>query len=499
MLKQLQRYSLFIIIILLTLASLFPLLTAYHYPSFLSDDSYISLTYSKNLINGHGFVFNYSPPVLGTTTPFFTIMVAGLAYILHQADTQSVAVFFTAFCWLGIIWVFFLFRKEWGLKDWQTLVVGLVIIGSGWVNALGMEAYLFTFLLVLCLTFFLSGRNVLTGFFIGLLFITRGEGILVGGVILVTEIIRQYRHKKPIDIAFVKKNLMILLGFALPILAWFFYANITFGAILPNTLAAKQAQFQNGLWLPFWQRLIEQWIPLWGKAFTFETLPILNFWWVIVFIGIVATLIQKQKWLLFACWITFYIFGYIFLNVAGYWWYQLPILFVMNLFFALGVIKLMEITKNRVKPIFLKWLLPVLLGSFLIFILAKQTVDFLSTYSGDPKGESYTGLAQWIRNNTDQSESIAFIEVGYLGYFTDNRIIDLAGLITPDIVPHIAKNDFNWGFWNYHPDYYIYLPDFDWALSGIKMDPRFDLQYKPVATLPGPNEANFVIYKHITQ
>ena len=133
-------------------------------------------------------------------------MVAGLAFILHQPNIQMVAVFLTAFCWSGIVWLFFFFRKEWGLKDWQALIVGLVVICSGWINTLGMEAYLFEFLLVLCLSLFLGKRYFLTGFFTGLLFLTRGEGILILGVISIIGIIFQVRKRKLVDAPFLKKK-----------------------------------------------------------------------------------------------------------------------------------------------------------------------------------------------------------------------------------------------------------------------------------------------------
>jgi len=91
---------------------------------------------------------------------------------------------------------------------------------------------------------------------------------------------------------------------------------------------------------------------------------------------------------------------------------------------------------------------------------------------------------------------VAFIEVGYLGYYTDNRIVDSTGLTTPDIVEQVAEGDFAWGFWQYEPDYFVYLADFDWVLGGIFDSPDFERKYRPVAFIPGPQEADFVIYAH---
>lgn len=494
-----QHPSLLFTLIILGFLSLFPLITAYRYPPFLNDDSYITLTYAKNLANGNGFVFNHSPAVLGTTTPLFTIAIAGLALLFPRAEISVVAVFFTAFCWLGILWTFFFFRKAWGLENWQVWILAFIVAGTGWISLLGMEAYLFAFLLLLGISLFLSAHYWVTGFIMGLLFLTRGEGALALVVLLATMSIQHWGKRKSIDIELAQNILKLVGGFALPILFWAIYSHFVFGYFLPNTLAAKQAQSQTGLWRSFWQRLVNEWVPAWYKSFSFEGLPFVNFWWIIVFIGLIDALLRKHRWLIPAGWISLYISGYTLLNMPGYWWYQFPILLVLSLFFGLGIIKIVEMLIKHIKPYNVSLSVSTLLSMAIIFALVKPTFDFMLTYSGDARGESYTALSGWFREHADPTESIAFIEIGYLGYYTNNRIIDLAGLTLPDLVPHIAKKDFAWGFWQYEPDYYVYLPDFDWALASIKADPRFDRQYQPIATLHGPRETNFTIYKHVHQ
>lgn len=487
------------IVAALTLASLFPILVAYDYPPFLNDDSYITLTYAKNLAAGRGFVFNHPPATLGTTTPLFALVVAALASAFSPANIQPIAVFLTAFCWLGSAWTLYGFRRAWGLEDWQAGIVSAVIIGKGWIHFLGMEAYVFAFLLVLSLSLLFSQRFLLAGFAAGLLFLTRGEGILVCGVILITALVTQWRKGELFDIQSVQITLKIAIGFAMPVMAWLLYAQPTFGSVLPNTLAAKQAQGQNGLGIPFLQRLTYEWLPLWGKNFAVSDVPFINIWWLIIGIGLLGVIRNRRQWLIFIAWIGLYILGYTSLNVSAYWWYQLPILFVLQLLFGLGIIELVTWLSNRIKPSALARGISVILVGILLWVVAKPTVNVVATYEGDARGESYVALSQWFRRHTQPSDSIAFIEIGYLGYHTDNRIVDLAGLILPDIVPHIAKGDFAWGFWHYQPDYYVYLPDFDWALASIRADARFEQQYRPVATLPGPRDAQFVIYKRVDE
>jgi len=127
-----KRNFSFIIIILLILISLHPLTVAYNYPyNYLGDDAFITLTYSKNIVNGKGFIFNHPPATLGTTTPLFAITVA-LSSKLLSVDIRVIAVFLSALCWIGIIWVFFIFRTVWNLRDWQVGIIALVIAGLGW-------------------------------------------------------------------------------------------------------------------------------------------------------------------------------------------------------------------------------------------------------------------------------------------------------------------------------------------------------------------------------
>jgi len=45
------------------------------------DDAYITFRYAENLANGLGFVYNAGERLLGTTTPLFTLLLAGFNVI----------------------------------------------------------------------------------------------------------------------------------------------------------------------------------------------------------------------------------------------------------------------------------------------------------------------------------------------------------------------------------------------------------------------------------
>jgi hypothetical protein len=47
------------------------------------------------------------------------------------------------------------------------------------------------------------------------------------------------------------------------------------------------------------------------------------------------------------------------------------------------------------------------------------------------------GAAKWVEANTPREAIIAAHDIGALGYFTDRAVVDLAGLVTPDVIPFI--------------------------------------------------------------
>jgi len=477
----------------LLILSIYPLAIAYNYPyAYLNDDWFITLTYSKNIAKGNGFVFNHPPATLGTTTPLFALLVALISLVFYKVELSVIAVFFTAFCWISIVWILFLFRRAWGLENWQVCIMSLVILGMGWRQGLGMEAYLFAFLLTLTISLFLSNHYSLAGFTSGLLFLTRGEGILIVPVILVTILLHHKSYKVDKKIV-LKKIAKVLLSFAIVFFIWFVYAELNFGHFLPNTLSAKVAQGQSNLWNTFLPTLVTRWFNLWGKRF--EPVPGLNFYKIIALLGLLNSLAKDRRWLIWAAWITLYITGYSLLQVAAYGWYQIPIIFVLNIFFGLGLVKIINILIKLSKTYkYMRFLLFIFVLA-VIWLVANPEWNLKQPIPGDQRGESYINLSKWLVENTDSCESVAYIEIGYLGYYTNNKIIDLAGLILPEMIPYLVRRDVTGGFWKYSPDYYIYLPDFDWALSAIRADPRFNQEYQPVATLFGPRESNFTIYK----
>ncbi len=60
--------------------------------AWVCDDAFITFRYSRNIIEGQGFVYNPGSRVLGTTTPLFTLLMAALGVVTGGQDFQWYAI-----------------------------------------------------------------------------------------------------------------------------------------------------------------------------------------------------------------------------------------------------------------------------------------------------------------------------------------------------------------------------------------------------------------------
>jgi len=74
----------------------------------------------KNLA-GQRFCLQSSSGDIGHYDSLFTLIIAGLGALLSGVEVEVIAVYFTALCWIGTIWVFFAtYSHLWRQKHPQT-------------------------------------------------------------------------------------------------------------------------------------------------------------------------------------------------------------------------------------------------------------------------------------------------------------------------------------------------------------------------------------------
>ncbi|MER3458003.1 MAG: hypothetical protein C4309_04615 [Chloroflexota bacterium] len=135
------------------------------------DDAFITFRYARNLVAGLGFVYNPGEHVLGTTTPLYTLLLAGLSRLLNSGDYPSLALILNALLeGLSVVLLYHLGQALSGNRLFG-VALGLLwaIAPMGVTFAIGgMETPLVTFLLIATFYAYLAQRPRLSALLGGL-------------------------------------------------------------------------------------------------------------------------------------------------------------------------------------------------------------------------------------------------------------------------------------------------------------------------------------------
>ncbi|MGC8825911.1 MAG: hypothetical protein ACP5TV_02765, partial [Anaerolineae bacterium] len=102
-----------------------------------------------------------------------------------------------------------------------------------------------------------------------------------------------------------------------------------------------------------------------------------------------------------------------------------------------------------------------LLQNTLLWAGVLLTVGFIAlgahAYTGDLRfinGEM-VAVARWINAHTPENALIAAHDIGAIGYFTQRPLLDMAGLISPEVIPILRDEDALWEWLTAHGAQYL--------------------------------------------
>lgn len=451
--------SLFFWLVLALAAGLFYLAVAgwgYGVSGFPLDDAWIHQTYARNLGQRGQWAFVPGQPSAGSTAPLWSLLL-GLGYLLRIP--------FRAWAYaLGIIFL--------GLTGWTVTRLGLrlfperrqVGLWAGlfcifewhliWAAVSGMETILFVWLSTFLVERYLaveqtqpgSGRLRLKDFGLGvlgsLLILTRPEGLGLVGLLGLDIARREWgqaggRRRLPGRWFWLATGIGLLLA---PYLVFHLWLT---GLPLPNTFYAKQAEY----------RLVLTSFPLWWRLFGNFGPPVETVQGVfrVILIGAQFLLLpglvaaawltvkesRRELWLLWLWWIGHLLLYGLRLPVTyQHGRYQIPVIPWLILLGVWGTARLVE--SGAKQQLLLRaagraWMLslPILVLAF--------TVIGAQAYGRDVRfiESEMVAAARWLNEHTEPRAVVAAHDIGALGYFAQRPLIDLAGLITPEIIPII--------------------------------------------------------------
>jgi hypothetical protein len=216
------------------------------------------------------------------------------------------------------------------------------------------------------------------------------------------------------------------------------------GELLPNTFFAKQAEYAALRELPLYVRLLTQigipgeWLGVTGMQTGGPLIGVL----IVMVPGLFVTIrksSRSRQWsqLIPLIWAGIYLAVYAVRLPVTYQHgrYAIPVIPVLLVLAYEGMMRWIEprspVTTVRIAS--RAWILVVAFSSLTFWLIGA------GAYSRDVAiiESEMVATARWIEGNTPSDAVVAAHDIGAIGYFADRELIDLAGLVSPEVIPII--------------------------------------------------------------
>ncbi len=437
------------------------------------DDSWIHVRFAQNLARGYGFSFNPGQPTSSTTGPLWTLLM-GLAYRVTGEYLFTSAVLNWFFCCLIALTAAALARTLIPSRSFGaiTALVVALTVPLPWLALSGMEPPMFMWLTLLGILLHVRLRRarglraLAPTVVFGLAVISRPEGFMLFPLAMLDRLlVAQQEARGWPGIKYWLKHLAINLPLFAIIVAPLVIYNLrvidrplpssyyvkaynyglTWALVMKNNEMIIQSLVESPLktigalllmWagnnialiIPFllgFYLLLKGNSPVRGDSHRSYLIPLLlvlqPFAWAI------STNYHRPPW--FQGQRYFANLGplYVLVGLVGLWWW-------------LG--KPRE-EKIRLSPV---WALALVL----LAALARQP-DQAKLFAHNVKNitEMQVTTARWIKQHLPKDSLLAMNDVGAIAAITDLRVLDMIGLVSPEIIQHLTKENSLNNKWRY--------------------------------------------------
>jgi hypothetical protein len=419
---------------------------------FALDDSWIHQTFARNLAQSGEWSFIPGQPTAASTSPLYTLLLS-LGYRLqipYALWTHALGVL--ALGLAGGIAARMATQFTPDLRH-APLIAGLAVVLAWhhiWAAASGMETMLFATLTLLLLH--LAWREVnasekpqavllrggLFGGFTALATLARPEGVLLGAIVALLLLLLHPQGWRGL----ILWGVASALTFALLLTPYLLLNLQLTGGLLPDTADAKFQQHAVLLAAPYWQRLLWMLQPLLAGGQILLLPGALYF----VFVALQHKQ-NRLRWLylLPLLWGLALIALYAARLPAAYQHgrYVLPALPALIVVGTLGTLHLLRWGRRfMLRRVFTRALALAAAITMLVFAL----VTGPTIYRVDVQiiNQEMVETALWIRDNLPPDDLLAIHDIGAVGYFAPREMLDIAGLVSPQVIPIVANADALW-------------------------------------------------------
>lgn len=478
------------------------------------DDAYITFRYSRNLVDGDGFVYNPSMRTLGTTTPLYTLLMAAVGFVTGSEQYPWFALFANALADAGTAMLL-----VWLVSRLSGRQVPAAVCGVVWaLNPLsvtfaigGMETSVGVFWAVAAMSCYVARRERWMAVCAALALLTRIDTLIWVGLLLLHQLVTRWYATQnvgfPRDLRALLRRVpwQSWLVFGLVLLPWYAFSAAYFGTLLSNSLHAKTVAYvvKPGEAL---ERLVQviatpfmehHALGIFGFILGLVLYPAL------ALVGTRYSMRREPRLLPYLIYPWFYIAVFGIVNPLMFRWYVVPILPGYLLAVVLGMWALVSSAAERMEC---AGMLPVALGVIgaiaAVFTLSGWTLhpDHGLDYPA-PKAAwydielNYQSVGELLRDEYQITDDtlVAIGDIGAFGYFSRARILDTVGLVTPELSSYypvdetLLANGANYGvppdiIFDYVPEYVVLMEIY--IREGLLKMPEFEAQYAQILFIP---------------
>jgi hypothetical protein len=512
------------------------------------DDSYITFRYARNILAGNGFVYNPGEHVLGTTTPFYTFLLTGIALFSGgtNAPFPAIAMILNAIAdGVTCILLYLIGRR------FKAAIAG---VGAALVWAVapfsvtfaigGLETSIYVLLIVSVVYTYITAQYTWAAFLAALSLLTRPDAMLLLVPLAADRLWVILRGRSKTGGSTAANNassqsatargysLSELLAFSLPVVIWLVFSTIYFGNPVPHSIAAKSLVYRLPPDAAF-IRLLQHYTTPFLEHLTFGIswigigLVLYPFLFLVGAFRILRVTARAWPFLVYP-WLYFMAFSIA--NPLIFRWYLTPPLLPLILSILIG---LQGITQNFISALSKKAtnrkagnlrifshfitslfviILPLMLSLRGWVIKPDHGLTRPAPEMAWYKLELlYRQAASKLSNELaghEEAATIAAGDVGVLGYYTGAKILDTVGLNSPESLRYYPLDPSYYEI-NYAippdliientPDYVVILEVY--GRRGLLKDPRFQQNYRLLETIPTDiyGSHGMLIFKRVNQ
>ncbi|MEM7582408.1 MAG: hypothetical protein AAF560_03430 [Acidobacteriota bacterium] len=416
------------------------------------DDSWIHLQFARQIAAGDGLSFNPGERITGSTAPLWTALLS-LGFVLPGSPVWWAKVFGVA-CFLGTVIATQRLASELGASAGLSRFAAAMTAASHWLvwSALsGMEITLFACASLWGIVLHLRERRdparaPASLAILAAACLARPEGCLLIILALADRLVRfdgedpehQLAARRKILKQVASKEMLIALGAVAIILlpTWFFYWTVG-GSILPTTFAVKSGPM--GDLIPSGRYLSAVLDVL------FRSQPMML---LLAGAGALRLLERlggpRDRGLLPAAWPLGMALVYSLLapptgaivvgNFGRYYFPVLPVIVVLGVLGLEEAARRLSSTQGAVVPRrLLRLALVIALIAPQAWSLFKGPPRYLQTLTNVE--DSDVAAARWLAERLPADALLAVQDIGALKYHLPNRVVDLTGIVNPEILP----------------------------------------------------------------